>query len=446
VNLIVHPGAALTGETSLPGDKSISHRAALLAGMAEGASRIDHFLVSGVTRAMLDGLADLGVLWELEGETLYVVGGGAGLSPPSSPINCGNSATTLRLLAGAVTAAGIPAVLDGSAGLRRRPMGRIVEPLVSMGAAVTADASGGAPLTIHGRNPGQRLRAVDHHLKVASAQVKSCLLLASLAADGPVTISEPARSRDHSERMLQSLGIAVESIALPDRPAVRLTPPESIAFPPLELTIPGDFSAAAFLLVAGLIKSGSQITLRGVNLNPTRTGLLETLQEMGAGIEISKLGEQSGEPIGDLTVASTELHGVSVAGERVVQMIDEFPIFGVAAAFAVGQTVVSQAEELRYKESDRITALCDRLRILGVQVTETPDGFIIDGKGPGSVQGGQVDSQGDHRLAMAMAVAGLAANRFIEVEQAEILAESFPQFPSILRRLGADLVEMGENG
>jgi 3-phosphoshikimate 1-carboxyvinyltransferase len=444
VNLIVHPGAALTGETYLPGDKSISHRAALLAGMADGASRIEHFLVSGVTQTMLTALTGLGVLWELEGDTLWVMGGGAHFAPPATPIHCGNSATTMRLLAGAVAAAGIPSILDGSAGLRRRPMGRIVDPLRAMGVEVTADLSGGAPLAIAGREPGQRLRAVDHNLPVASAQVKSCLLLAALAADGPVTISEPALSRDHSERMLRSLGIAIEAVHAQDRPAVRLTPPETIAFPPLEITIPGDFSAAAFLIVAGLITPGACINLRGVNLNPTRTGLLVTLQEMGAGIEISNQGDVSGEPVGDLKVCAAQLHGVSVSRERVVQMIDEFPVFGVAAAYAVGRTVVSQAEELRYKESDRITALCDRLRVSGVQVTETPDGFIIDGRG--RVQGGcKVDALGDHRLAMAMAVAGLASNRFIEIEQAEILTESFPQFPYILRKLGADLVEMEEN-
>jgi 3-phosphoshikimate 1-carboxyvinyltransferase len=444
VNLIAHPGRPLTGETFLPGDKSISHRAALLAGMADGASRIEHFLVSGVTMAMLDALSGLGVLWELEGDTLWVMGGGASFTPPQAPIQCGNSATTMRLLAGAVAAAGIPAILDGSPGLRRRPMGRIVEPLHAMGVEITADPSGGAPLSLAGRNAGQKLRAIDHHLPVASAQVKSCLLLAALAADGPVTISEPALSRDHSERMLRALGISIETMLQDGRPAVRLTPPETIAFAPLEITVPGDFSAAGFLMVAGLITPGSRITLRGVNLNSTRAGLLESLQEMGAGINISNRGHVSGEPVGDLTVQAAGLHGISVSGERVVQMIDEFPIFGVAAAYAVGRTVVSQAEELRYKESDRITALCERLRALGVQVEETPDGFIIDGSG--SVQGGcKVDAQGDHRLAMAMAVASLASKRFIEIEQAEILGESFPQFPYILRKLGADVVEMGED-
>jgi 3-phosphoshikimate 1-carboxyvinyltransferase len=440
MNLIVHPSAGLSGETVLPGDKSISHRAALFAGMAEGDSLIEHFLVSGVTQAMLDGLTGLGVLWELAGDTLRVYGSG-GFTAPLAPVECGNSATTMRLLAGAVTAAGIPAVLDGSPGLRRRPMGRIVEPLQAMGAAIHSAANGGAPLTLAERSPGQKLRAVDHHLPVASAQVKSCLLLASLAADGPVTISEPALSRDHSERMLRSLGVDIQTVQLADRPAVRIIPPSSTRLPPLQMTIPGDFSAAAFLLVAGLITPRSQITLRGVNLNPTRSGLLETLQEMGAGIEIENRREQSGEAVGDLVVRSAALQGVTVSGARVVQMIDEFPVFGVAAAYASGRTVVRDAEELRYKESDRITALCERLAALGVQVEETPDGFVIEGTG--AVPGGcQLDAQGDHRLAMAMAVAGLGAQRLVEIQGAEILSESFPQFPGVLRSLGADLVEM----
>jgi 3-phosphoshikimate 1-carboxyvinyltransferase len=443
VNLIVHPGAKLSGETILPGDKSISHRAALFATLAEGESRIEHFLVSGVTRAMLNALSLLGVGWELDGETLRVMGAGT-FSPPHQAVVCGNSATTMRLLAGAIAAAGIPAMLDGSPGLRRRPMDRIVEPLRAMGVSIASHPTGGAPLVLGRRPLEQKLRAVDHSLHVASAQVKSCLLLASLAADGPVTISEPALSRDHSERMLRSLGIQIEAFHLPDGPAVRLTPPGQLALPSFEMTVPGDFSAAAFLLVAGLVSPGSHITLRGVNLNPTRTGLLQTLQEMGAGITVANRREVSGEPVGDLVVQHTPLHGVSVSGGRVVQMIDEFPVFGVAAAYARGRTVVSQAEELRYKESDRIKALCDRLHALGVQVQETPDGFIIAGRG--AVPGGcRVDAHGDHRLAMALAVAGLGADHPLEIEGAEVLTESFPQFPSTLRMLGADLVEREEH-
>ncbi|MEN4041309.1 MAG: 3-phosphoshikimate 1-carboxyvinyltransferase [Anaerolineaceae bacterium] len=443
MNLIVHPGAKLSGDILLPGDKSISHRAALLAAMADGESRIERFLVSGVTRAMLDALTGLGVGWELEGDTLRVAGTGA-FSVPQKALDCGNSATTMRLLAGAIAARGIPAMLDGSPGLRRRPMERIIEPLRAMGVSVAAHATGGAPLAFGRRDSGRRLKAIDHHLPVASAQVKSCLLLAGLAADGAFIISEPALSRDHSERMLRSLGVEIQPLRLEDRPAVRITPPGILQFPPLTMTIPGDFSAAAFLLVAALVARGSHITLRGVNLNPTRAGLLDTLQEMGAGIVLDNLRQQGGEPIGDLVVRAAELHGVAVSGDRVVQMIDEFPVFAVAAAYAHGRSVVTQAGELRYKESDRITALCERLRALGVQVQELPDGFIIDGCGavPG---GGCLDAHGDHRLAMAMAVAGLGASRPVEIEGAEILAESFPQFPAILRELGAALVEREEH-
>jgi 3-phosphoshikimate 1-carboxyvinyltransferase len=442
MNLTVKPGQPLRGIVHVPGDKSISHRAALFAALAEGESRAENFLNSGVTQRMLAALTSLGVDWSLAGTSLRVQGRGwQNLAPPAAPLVCGNSATTLRLLAGALAAVGIPAVLDGSAGLRRRPMDRIIEPLRQMGVEINASPSGGAPITLAARPGGAKLRPLAYHSPVASAQVKTCLLLASLAAAGPSTLSEPSCSRDHTERMLAAMGAEVLSRQDAGGAHVTLIPPTE-PLKPLDLTIPGDFSAAAFLITAALITPQAQITLPGVGLNPGRIGLLEALVEMGADIRITNRREQSGEPVGDLTVITSALHGVQVSGSRVVEMIDEFPIFAVAAAFAAGKTVVCQAEELRYKESDRINALCIELRAQGVAVEEFNDGFSIDGGG--QVPGGAlVDAHGDHRLALSLAVLGLAAQSTVQLTQAEIMDESFPGFPAVLQQLGA-AVEVSE--
>ena len=437
--LLITPGNSLLGEVTgqgalaLPGDKSLSHRAALLAALAEGESRIENFLIAGVTRAMLDGLSVLGIPWHLHGKTLTVQGKGlSGWQPPVAPveISCGNSATTLRLLAGALAAWGFPATLDGSPGLRRRPMGRIVEPLRLMGAPVQA-SDGCAPLRLEARN--HPLQAIDYRLLVASAQVKSCLLLAALAAHGVSVLREPAPSRDHTERMLRAMGVTVMSEA----DGVTCVEPPAAALRPLQLTLPGDMSAAAFLLVAALVTPGSRLTLRQVGLNPGRSGLLEALQAMGGDVQVSDLHEHHGEPVGDIAVSYSELRAVRVGGEQVVRMIDEFPAFAIAAAFAQGETLVEDAAELRHKESDRIADLAQELAKLGVQMRETADGFRV--QGGGVVQGGEVQPHGDHRLAMALAVAGLAARSLVTVQNAGIIGESFPQFPELLQALGAQV-------
>jgi 3-phosphoshikimate 1-carboxyvinyltransferase len=442
MNLTAAASPALHGETLLPGDKSLSHRAALFAALAEGRSQIENFLDSGVTRAMLRALSALGIPWELEGARLNVTGRGLrGFNTPSAPLDCGNSATTLRLLAGALAASGVPAVLSGSSSLCARPMQRIVDPLRQMGAPIAAQPNGCAPLALSARPASQPLLSQSINLPVASAQVKSCLLLAGLAAQGQTRLSEPALSRDHTERMLADQGALISAHQDADgRAHVCLTPPPDGRLRPLEMTIPGDFSAAAFLIVAALIVPGSEIILRGVGLNPTRTGLLQTLREMGGQIRVDNLHQRSGEPTGDLLVRASQLQAVPVSGERVVQMIDEFPAFGVAAAFAQGVTEVSQAEELRYKESDRITALCQELKAQGVQAKEKPDGFVIQGQKevPG---GGLVDPRRDHRLAMSLAVLGLAARQPVTILNAEIMSESFPTFVPTLRALGAQLLD-----
>jgi 3-phosphoshikimate 1-carboxyvinyltransferase len=312
-------------------------------------------------------------------------------------------------------------------------MNRIIEPLQQMG--VRIEGSGGcAPLFMQAA--GGLLTPIDYRLPVASAQVKSCLLLAGLAADGVTRLEEPGPSRDHTERMLKSMGVKV--IQGQDHAYwTSITPPEQRMLVPLDLTLPGDISAAAFLIVAASIVPDSSIILRGVGINPTRTGLLEALIEMGAKIEIKNAGEQGGEPIADLEITYRGLHGVHVRGDRVVRMIDEFPAFAVAAACAEGETVVAEAEELRYKESDRITSLGGELKRLGIAFEETADGFKI--KGGGLIEGGQVESHGDHRLAMSLALAGLVSRKPVLVSGADMIHESFPDYAAVLAGLGADI-------
>lgn len=440
MRLTVFPNGPLQGTYTLHGDKSLSHRAALFAALATGESEIQNFLVAGVTHAMLRGLTALGVSWTLDGTTLTVDGTGFGAwEAPPGPVDCGHSGTTLRLLAGAVAAAGVPATLDGSKGLRRRPMDRIVRPLQMMDVPIVAQEGGHAPLVLEARAPGRALKSIRFEMPVASAQVKSCVLLAGLAADGPTVVVEPGPSRDHTERLLASQGVEIETSPMgePAYPReIRMQPPRQ-ALSPLILTLPGDFSAAAFLIVAAAITPGSSITLQGVGLNPTRTGLLDALRAMGASLDVERETVRHGEPVGDLTVRAAPLRGVEIAGDLVVRMIDEFPAFAVAAAFAQGPTVVREATELRYKESDRIQALCAGLSGLGVPVRELPDGFELPGGAP--PEGGRVDPRRDHRLAMALALAGLAGDGPVTVAGAEIIDQSFPGFVGALLGLGADV-------
>lgn len=448
MKLIIIPGKPLTGQVEIPGDKSISHRAALLGALAEGTSQIDHFLNAGVMHAMLSILRQSGVIWKRDGERLRIFGNGwQGLQPAFQPLNCGNSGTTMRLLAGAFAAANIPAIFDGSEGLRKRPMRRIVEPLKEMGIAIEA-TNGCAPVKI--ATTKLPLRGIFHKMPFASAQVKSCILLAALAADSPCTIAEPGPSRDHTECILSGMGISIEKWTETYQNQMqfftRLSPTFRQPLSPLDIHIPGDFSAAAFLLVAGAITPGSWITIKEVGLNPTRTGLLEALIEMGAEIRITNQSVHGAEPEGDVVVKHSELRGITISGAAVVRMIDEFPVFATAAAYARGKTVVRNAEELRHKESDRISSLGRELTSLGVEYSETSDGFIIQGS---QVPGGaQVESHSDHRIAMALSVAGLAASAPVVVSGAEYINESFPDFVSCLHKLGAEVIVTGdqENG
>lgn len=445
MKLITNSSESLKGAVTVPGDKSLSHRAALFAALADGISRIENFQVSGVTKAMLEGLQALGNDYCLEGNTLVLQGSGLnGWHQPASAIDCGNSATTMRLLAGALALTGVSATLDGSRGLRMRPMERILNPLRLLGVPISS-AKGKAPLHIAPTH--FPLRALNYTLPVASAQVKTCLLLAALAADGPTVLYEPGPSRDHTERMLRHQEIDVDNqiVSKNGRRIYQTTlqPPKQPALAPLNINLPGDFSSAAFLIVSALIVPGSDITLRNVGLNPTRTGLLDALLAMGADIHILNPSTQNEEPAGDLQIRHSVLSGVQIKGEQVVRMIDEFPVFAVAAAYAQGITTVEDGAELRHKESDRISSLCRELRTLGVDILERQDGFAI--KGNGVIPGGQdTYSHGDHRLAMSLLVAGLAASEPVRINGAEMLTESYPGFVQALQSLGATIYSGGE--
>jgi 3-phosphoshikimate 1-carboxyvinyltransferase len=422
--MIIQPAGRLRGRIRVPGDKSISHRALLLGALADGTSHIAGFNPSGDCLATLDCIRALGIQVDCESPTALTVHGRGlrGLRPPEGPLHCGRSGTTMRLLAGILAGQPFTSTLTGDPQLLRRPMRRVVAPLRAMGATIE-DHDGRAPLVIHGRP----LRGCHHTLPVASAQVKSALMLAGLYADGPTTIQQPGPARDHTERMLAAMGARVETAGL----SVTLGSPGRLA--PLSLTVPGDLSSAAFLLVAALLVSGSEVTVAGVGVNPTRTGLLEVLEAMGAHIQLAGRGLQEDEPVADLTARTSPLHAVEVGGDTVVRMIDEFPVLAVAATQARGTTVVRDAAELRVKETDRIAAVVSELALLGAHIEPRPDGFVVTGPTP--LYGAPVHSHGDHRLAMALAVAGLIASGTTSVGDAGCIADSFPGFYATLASL-----------
>jgi 3-phosphoshikimate 1-carboxyvinyltransferase len=422
----ITPAPALRGAVAVPGDKSISHRALMHAALARGTSRIQNFLHAGVTEAMMRCVRELGVGLATDLAGALIVHGGP-LRSPAAQLDCGSSGATIRMLLGAL--AGQPQLvvtLDGSAGLRRRPLKRVAEPLRLMG----AELGDTLPLSVQGRP----LHGIEYTMPVASAQVKAAILLAALQADSPTTIHEPGPSRDHSERMLQSFGISV--LTRPN--TVTLTPPEK-PFPAFETIIPGDISAAAFVLAAAALLPGSEVTVRNVGVNDTRTGILDALAAMGGDVGVANAREVNGEPSADITVKFSELRGITIAGDLVVRTIDEFPILAVLATQARGETLVRDAAELRVKESDRIGSLAGELRKLGAQIEERPDGFIVGG--PTRLRGAVVDSHGDHRLALALAVAGLSAEGETTVTCAEAYRESFPNFVELMRALKAHIDE-----
>ena len=425
----VRADGALRGTVAVPGDKSISHRAVMLASIAPGKSQIRNWLAAGDTEATLASMRALGADIERQDENTLTISGGE-LRQPERPLNLMNAGTGIRLLAGIMAGQPFPSVLDGSAQLRRRPMKRITEPLRMMGANIEA-RNGCCPLRIE----PAALKGIHYELPVASAQVKSAILLAGLFADAPTTVVQPGPARDHTERMLRSMGVTIEAEG-EDANTLSLIPNGRLD--PLDMTVPGDFSSAAFLLVAGLLAPESDLTVTGVNLNPTRTGLLDVLRAMGGDVSISEAGEQAGEPMGDLRVKTSRLTGCEIGGETVVRMIDEFPILMVAATQAEGETIVKDATELRVKETDRIAVMAEELRKLGARIEERDDGFRI--VGPQSLTGAQVDGHDDHRIAMSLTVAGLLAAEGAVVSDAACAADSFPGFAETMQQVGAMLL------
>lgn len=423
---------ALSGRARVPGDKSISHRAVMLGSLAEGLTEVEGFLEGEDTRATARAFEAMGVRIERpEPGRLRIHGRGMrGLEPPSAPLDMGNSGTAMRLMAGILAAQRFPSVLIGDASLTQRPMARVTVPLVQMGADIRAREDRFAPLEIR---PASGLRGRRFELEVASAQVKSCLLLAGLYAEDETTVVEPRATRDHSERMLAAFGAPIRvdglTVSVSRCDVLRGT----------RVQVPADISSAAFPLAAALLVPGSEIVLEGVGMNPRRTGLLDALALMGADIVRDNPRLQGGEPVADLRVRHAPLHGIEVPEALVPDMIDEFPILFIAAACAEGVTVVRGAEELRVKESDRIAVMAAGMRALGADIEETPDGARIRG---GSLHGGLVDSAGDHRCAMSFAVAGLVADRAVEVLDCSNVATSFPGFVALMRELGA-AIEMG---
>lgn len=426
---LVRPVRRFSGTITVPGDKSISHRAAILGGISSGLTEIQGFLEGEDCLATLRAMAAMGVEVARKGPGHYLLRGAGegGLQEPEAILDCGNSGTTARLLLGVLAGQPFTAVLTGDDSLRRRPMERVARPLAEMGAAVVGrDGGRRLPLAITGTRP---LRALTHHLPVASAQVKSALLLAGLWASGPVTVVEPGPSRDHTERMLTAFGIPVE--VAPGR--VTLTPGRLPAGRLLQ--IPGDLSSAAFFLTAALLVPGGEVTVKGVGVNPTRTGLLDVLAAMGALLAVTP-GSEDGEPIADLTARPAALSGVEVGGPLIPRLIDEIPILAVAATTARGVTEIRDAAELRVKESDRIQALAGELAKLGAAIEERPDGLRIEGGR--RLKGATVSSLGDHRIAMALIVAGLLAEGTTVVEGIDCIATSYPDFLATLQRLAGE--------
>lgn len=431
------PASGVAGSIAVPGDKSISHRAILLSALATGTSEVRGFLASEDCLASLAAMRAMGVEIERPAETEVRVRGVGlhGLAAPAHDLDMGNAGTAMRLFTGLLSAQKFDSRLIGDESLMRRPMERVAKPLREMGADVRT-REGRPPVEVRG---GRRLHGIDYQMSVASAQVKSAILLAALYAEGSTTVTSPAPCRDHSERMLESAGVKMETAGL----VTRIEPPARLASQ--NLSVPGDFSSAAFFLVAGLLgAAGEGLVLQNVGLNPTRTGLLDILRSMGGRIEVENARLSGAEPVGDLRVHRSMLHGIEVPEALVPLAIDEFPVLFVAAACAQGETLIAGAGELRVKESDRIAAMGAGFTALGVGHEVTPDGMRIQGRGEGPVFGtGEVDSRGDHRIAMAFCIASLRAAGPIAVRDTANVATSFPGFVELGRLAGLDLQESG---
>ena len=423
------PARGLSGRLRVPGDKSISHRAALLGALAAGSTHIRGFLPANDCLATLEVLRALGVrIDRTDGEVVVQGRGMDGWQEPERPLFCGGSGTTIRLLAGLLAGQRFYSILDGNAQLRRRPMGRVAEPLRRMGAVVLGRAGGTlAPLSL----AGGALEGIDYTTPVASAQVKSAILLAGLFAAGRTTVREPSPSRDHTERMLAAMGVPVE------RSTSGVVSVERAPLQPLSVTVPGDISSGAFPLAIGAICQKTTLLIDGVGVNPTRTGILDVLRAMGATITEENAHEEHGEPVADLQISHRPLQATRIAGTQIPRLIDELPVIAVIASQAEGTTEVRDAAELRVKETDRIATIVAELSKLGARIDALPDGFRVHGPTP--LHGAAVSSHGDHRLAMALAVAALVADGETTITGTACIADSYPGFAEALTALGVDL-------
>ncbi|MDF2545955.1 MAG: aroA [Anaerosolibacter sp.] len=414
----------IEGKITVPGDKSISHRAVMLSSISKGKGRIKGFLRGEDCLSTIACFRGLGIEVEDKGEEIVVHGKGLyGLEEPQDILDAGNSGTTMRLLSGILAGQEFLSIMTGDSSLRRRPMARIAVPLRQMGASIEGRNNGNlAPLVIRGGN----LKGIDYASPVSSAQIKSAILLAGLYSEGDTTVREEIVSRDHTENMLKSLGANIHV----ENGIVTVRKSELYA---QDIQVPGDISSAAFFMAAAAALPGSHLIIEKVGLNPTRTGMIDVLRDMGADIEIDNLFVSGGEEIGDIMVRGRNLKSASLTKEIIPRLIDEIPVIAVIAAVAEGKTIITGAEELKVKESNRITSMVTEMKKLGIQVRELPDGMEIEG--PNEIRGGRVESYGDHRIAMAMAVAGLFANEPVEIENSECIAVSFPDFEKKLKAI-----------
>ena len=429
IDYIVAPGGDARGDIRVPGDKSMSHRSIMLGSLADGITEVTGFLEGEDSLATLQAFRDMGVEIDGPNEGRVVIHGVGiqGLKTPAKPLDLGNSGTSIRLLSGLLAGQSFDVELRGDSSLSGRPMGRIATPLRQMGAVIETDADGTPPLRIKG---GQKLKAIDYNMPMASAQVKSCVLLAGLYAEGETSTVEPAPTRDHTERMLRGFGYKVNSQG--NKASVcgggQLTA--------TRIDVPADISSAAFFMVAAAIVPDSDISLRHVGINPTRVGVINILRQMGANIELFNHSEVGGEPVADIRVQYAPLKGINIPEDQVPLAIDEFPVLFVAAACAEGTTVLTGAEELRVKESDRIQSMADGLVTLGINAEATADGIRIQG---GQLGSGEVHSFDDHRIAMAFSIASLRANGPIKVKETNNIATSFPNFIALAKQVGINI-------
>jgi 3-phosphoshikimate 1-carboxyvinyltransferase len=429
---IIRPAKRISGGIEPPGDKSISHRYAMLAALAEGTSELRHFSSAADCGSTLECLRALGVEVKREKDTVRVVGKGLrGLRGSRRALDAGNSGTTMRLLAGILAGQTFSSVITGDASLRRRPMKRVMEPLRQMGAEIRAQEENFAPLEVH----GGALRGIEYTTPVASAQVKSAVLLAGLFAEGTTAVAEPARTRDHTELALEAFGARVER-------RIRNASVQGIAVGDSEgrlearaLEIPGDLSSAVFFIAAALLLPESNLLVHNVGLNPTRTAVLDLLVSMGGSIKILSPVVANGEIAGDVVVRGSELKGGIIEGDAVAQLIDELPMLAALGPFTTEGIEIRDAQELRVKESDRIAALAENLRRMGARVEERPDGLRVEGRSAGKLRGAEIEPRGDHRIAMALAVAGLAAEGETRIRDAQCANVSYPEFLRELKRL-----------